>query len=51
MLHDYDWTLDARLERNKAIMLPAGTPHQSQAPDHAIYAIATRPPATSPADN
>jgi quercetin dioxygenase-like cupin family protein len=28
------------------ILLPAGTLHQSEALDEAIYAIATRPPAT-----
>ena len=33
------------------IMLPAGTLHQSEALDDAIYAIATRPPATGPASN
>jgi quercetin dioxygenase-like cupin family protein len=33
------------------IMLPAGTLHQSQALDDAIYAIATRPAAASPAGN
>jgi quercetin dioxygenase-like cupin family protein len=33
------------------IMLPAGTLHQSEALDEAIYAIATRPPAVDPANN
>ncbi|QWG24958.1 cupin domain-containing protein [Bradyrhizobium sediminis] len=30
------------------ILLPAGTLHQSEALDEAIYAIATRPPAVNP---
>jgi quercetin dioxygenase-like cupin family protein len=33
------------------IFLPAGTVHQSEALDEAIYAIATRPPATNPSGN
>ena len=33
------------------IILPAGTLHQSEALDDAIYAIATSPPATGPASN
>jgi quercetin dioxygenase-like cupin family protein len=33
------------------IILPAGTLHQSEALDDAIYAIATSPPAAEPASN
>ena len=33
------------------ILLPAGTLHQSEALDDAIYAIATRPPAAGPVSN
>src|ERR1700761_1831756 len=33
------------------IFLPAGTLHQSEALDEAVYAIATRPPAASPGGN
>jgi quercetin dioxygenase-like cupin family protein len=33
------------------IILPAGTRHQSEALDDAIYAIATCPPAAAPARN
>ena len=33
------------------ILLPAGTLHQSEALDDAIYAIATRPPAAGPISN
>jgi quercetin dioxygenase-like cupin family protein len=34
-----------------SILLPAGTLHQSEALDEAIYAIATRPPTVLPATN
>jgi mannose-6-phosphate isomerase-like protein (cupin superfamily) len=33
------------------ILLPAGTRHQSEALDEAIYAIATRPPASNAGGN
>jgi quercetin dioxygenase-like cupin family protein len=33
------------------ILLPAGTLHQSEALDEAIYAIATRPPAAGASGN
>lgn len=33
------------------IFLPAGTLHQSEALDEAIYAIATRPPANDPGEH
>jgi quercetin dioxygenase-like cupin family protein len=49
----FEWEGGTRICRaGDTIMLPAGTHHQSEALDGgAIYAIATRPPATGPASN
>ncbi len=49
----FEWEGGTRICRpGDTIMLPAGTPHQSEALDGgAIYAIATRPPAAAPANN
>ncbi len=48
----FEWDGGERICRpGDTILLPAGTRHQSEALDEAIYAIATRPPAANPASN
>lgn len=48
----FEWEGGERICRpGDTILLPAGTLHQSEALDEAIYAIATRPPATNPPGN
>lgn len=45
----FEWEGGERICRpGDTILLPAGTLHQSEALDEAIYAIATRPPAVNP---
>jgi quercetin dioxygenase-like cupin family protein len=45
----FEWEGGERICRpGDTILLPAGTLHQSEALDEAIYAIATRPPAANP---
>jgi quercetin dioxygenase-like cupin family protein len=50
---NFKWEDGERICRpGDTIFLPAGTPHQSEALDEgAIYAIATRPPATTATDS
>lgn len=48
----FEWEGGERVCRpGDTILLPAGTLHQSEALDEAIYAIATRPPAVNTASN
>jgi quercetin dioxygenase-like cupin family protein len=48
----FEWEGGERICRpGDTILLPAGTLHQSEALDEAIYAIATRPPAVNPTGN
>lgn len=48
----FEWEGGERICRpGDTILLPAGTLHQSEALDEAIYAIATRPPATNQTSN
>lgn len=48
----FEWEGGERICRpGDTILLPAGTLHQSEALDEAIYAIATRPPATKQTSN
>jgi mannose-6-phosphate isomerase-like protein (cupin superfamily) len=45
----FEWDGGERICRpGDTILLPAGTLHQSEALDEAIYVIATRPPAANP---